>query len=189
MEAALDNKDSINRSIAESKMTENESDLAGKYLTFSLANEDYGLEILKVREIIGVMDITPVPQTPDFVEGVINLRGKVIPVIDLRSKFELPRAEYNDQTCIIVVDAGVLIGIIVDTVQEVFDIPAGRIEPPPRVGGVVGTDFILGMGKVKDEVKILLDVDRVLNDAEFVLHGDSEGEQRVVSDNDPCYAT
>lgn len=143
-------------------------DLGGKYLTFMLDDEEYGIEILKVREIIGIMDITKVPQTPDFVEGVINLRGKVIPVIDLRSKFGLARAEYNDQTCIIVVDVGMMMGIIVDTVQEVHDIPAASIEPPPRLGAAVDTSFILGMGKVKEDVKILLDIDKVLTSAELV---------------------
>lgn len=144
------------------------SHLGGKYLTFQLAGEEYGVEILKVREIIGLMDITCVPQTPEFVEGVINLRGRVIPVIDLRSKFGLPRTEYNDQTCIIVVDVGMMMGIIVDTVSEVHDIPASSIEPPPSFGGAVDTSFILGMGKVRDSVKILLDIDRVLTGAELV---------------------
>lgn len=144
------------------------ADLGGKYLTFMLDDEEYGIEILKVREIIGIMDITKVPQTPDFVEGVINLRGKVIPVIDLRSKFGLDRTEYNDQTCIIVVDVGMMMGIIVDTVQEVHDIPSNSIEPPPRLGGCVDTSFILGMGKVKDDVKILLDIDKVLTTEDLV---------------------
>jgi purine-binding chemotaxis protein CheW len=144
------------------------ADLGGKYLTFLLDGEEYGLEILKVREIIGIMDITKVPQTPDFVEGVINLRGKVIPVIDLRSKFGLKRTEYNDQTCIIVVDVGMLMGIIVDTVQEVHDIPTANIEPPPSLGSSVDTSFILGMGKVKEDVKILLDIEKVLTTEDLV---------------------
>lgn len=152
----------------EAPTTDLTSDLGGKYLTFLLDREEHGVEILKVREIIGIMDITKVPQTPDFVQGVINLRGKVIPVIDLRTKFGLPRAEYNDQTCIIVVDIGVMMGIIVDTVQEVHDIPASSIEPPPRMGSEVDTSFILGMGKVKDDVKILLDIDKVLSSEELV---------------------
>lgn len=143
-------------------------DLGGKYLTFLLDEEEYGVEILKVREIIGLMDITKVPQTPDFVEGVINLRGKVIPVIDLRAKFGLSRTEYNDQTCIIVVDVGMMMGIIVDTVNEVHDIPSASIEPAPRFGAAVDTSFILGMGKVKDDVKILLDIDKVLTSTELV---------------------
>jgi purine-binding chemotaxis protein CheW len=113
------------------------------------------------------MDITAVPQMPEYVKGVINLRGKVIPVIDLRLKFGLPPAEYTDQTCIIVVDIGSLTGIIVDTVQEVLDIEAAQIDPPPPLGANVDTSFILGLGKVKDEVKILLDVDKVLSSEEL----------------------
>jgi purine-binding chemotaxis protein CheW len=151
-----------------SKTTDLVHDLGGKYLTFLLDGEEYGVEILKVREIIGLMDITNVPQTPDFVEGVINLRGKVIPVIDLRAKFGLSRTEYNDQTCIIVVDVGMMMGIIVDTVNEVHDIPTVNIEPAPKFGAAVDTSFILGMGKVKDDVKILLDIDKVLTCAELV---------------------
>ncbi len=120
-----------------------------------------------MREIIGIMDITAVPQMPEYVKGVINLRGKVIPVIDLRLKFGLPPAEYTDQTCIIVVDIGSLTGIIVDTVQEVLDIEAAQIDPPPPLGANVDTSFILGLGKVKDEVKILLDVDKVLSSEEL----------------------
>ena len=136
--------------------------LGGKYLTFRLSTEEYGVEILKVREIIGLMEITSVPQVPEFVRGVINLRGKVIPVVDLRLKFGMPPAEYTDQTCTIVVDVGTLIGVIVDTVQEVLDINAHQIDPPPPLGGGVDIGFILGMGKVHDEVKILLDIDKVL---------------------------
>jgi purine-binding chemotaxis protein CheW len=134
----------------------------GKYLTFSLAEEEYGLEILKVREIIGIMDITAVPQMPEHVKGVINLRGKVIPVIDLRLKFGLEPADYTEQTCVVVVDVGTLTGIIVDTVQEVLDIDGQQIDPPPPLGASVDTSFVLGMGKVKDDVKILLDIDKVL---------------------------
>jgi purine-binding chemotaxis protein CheW len=139
----------------------------GKYLTFILADEEYGLEILKVREIIGIMDITAVPQMPGYVKGVINLRGKVIPVIDLRLKFDLEPAEYTDQTCVIVVDVGSLMGVIVDTVQEVLDIDAAQIDPPPSLGAAVDTSFVLGMGKVKDDVKILLDIDKVLSGQEL----------------------
>ncbi len=139
----------------------------GKYLTFSLAAEEYGLEILKVREIIGIMDITAVPQMPAFVKGVINLRGKVIPVIDLRLKFGLEPAEYTEQTCIVVVDVGTLMGVIVDTVQEVLDIQLDQIDPPPQLGAAVDMTFVLGMGKVKDDVKILLDIDKVLGAEEL----------------------
>ena len=135
----------------------------GKFLTFKLAHEEYGVEILKVSEINGLMDITAVPQMPNHMKGVINLRGKVIPVIDLRLKFGLEEVDHTEQTCIIVVDVGKEIGIIVDTVSEVLDIPAENVEPPPAMGASVNTTFILGMGKVDDAVKILLDVDRVLS--------------------------
>ena len=144
--------------------------LEGKYLTFVLNKEEYGLEILKVREIIGVMDITPVPQTPPFVKGIINLRGKVIPVVDLRLKFTMPEIEYTKETCIIVVDlVSRLMGIIVDTVSEVLDITAKDIEPTPSLGSDIKTDFILGMGKIKGKVKILLDINRVLTFDELAL--------------------
>ncbi len=142
-------------------------DREGKYLTFALASEEYGLEILKVREIIGYMDITAVPQTPDHVKGVINLRGQVIPVVDLRAKFGMDTTEVTEQTCIIVVeiaqnDRKFNTGIVVDHVQEVLDIAADSIEPAPQFGSRVNTDFILGMGKIGDSVKILLDIDKVL---------------------------
>ncbi len=140
---------------------------SGKYLTFSLAGEEYGLEILKVREIIGLMDITAVPQMPHYVKGVINLRGKVIPVVDLRAKFGMDAADYTEQTCVVVVDVGQLTGVIVDTVQEVLDIDISQIDPAPPLGAGVDTSFVLGMGKVKDDVKILLDIDHVLDLAEM----------------------
>ena len=151
------------------------TDAGGKYLTFKLADEEYGVEILKVREINGVMDITSVPQMPAFMKGVINLRGKVIPVIDLRLKFGLPEIEHTEQTCIIVVDVGRNLGIIVDTVSEVMDIHSENIEPPPSMGVAVQRNFILGMGKIGDEVKILLDIDNVLSDDEAeAVHAPAE---------------
>src|SRR4030042_3196101 len=142
-------------------------DKEGKYLTFTLANEDYGLEILKVREIIGMMDITAIPQTPDYVKGVINLRGRVIPVSDLRLKFGLPPMEYGERTCIIVVDVksdvgSVQMGVVVDSVSEVLNIGGEDIEPPPGFGGRINTTYILGIAKAKGSIKILLDIDRVL---------------------------
>ena len=140
---------------------------AGKYLTFVLADEEYGLEILKVREIIGMMDDTAVPRTPSYVKGVINLRGKVIPVIDLRLKVGMPETERTDQTCIIVVDIGnVEMGIIVDRVSEVLDIAADDIEDAPSFGSQVNTEFILGMGKANGKVTILLDISKLLSQAD-----------------------
>ncbi len=145
----------------------------GKYLTFRLQGEEYGLEILKVREIIGLMDITSVPQTPEYVAGVINLRGKVIPVVDLRLKFGMPHEEFTEETCVIVVDVAsqegeTLVGIVVDAVSEVLDIDTAEIEPAPDFGRSVDTAFILGMGKVKGSVKMLLDIDKVLSVDEIV---------------------
>lgn len=144
----------------------------GKYLTFALGPEEYGLEILKVREIIGYMEITAVPQTPAHVKGVINLRGQVIPVIDLRAKFGMETAEVTEQTCIIVVetsrsDRKFSTGIVVDRVQEVLDIAGEDIEEAPQFDSSVNTDFILGMGKIGDSVKILLDIDKVLAGTDF----------------------
>jgi purine-binding chemotaxis protein CheW len=141
--------------------------LTGKYLTFSLGAEEYGLPVLKVREIIKVMDITPVPQVPPHVKGVINLRGKVIPVIDLRAKFGLPETAYTDRSCIVVVDVAmakerVMLGVVVDAVSEVLNITGGEIDPPPAFGERVVTDYMLGLAKVKGTVKILLDLDCVL---------------------------
>ena len=142
-------------------------ELAGKYLAFALGNEEYGLPVLKVREIIKVMDITQVPQVPPHVRGVINLRGKVIPVIDLRLKFGFPSQDYTERTCIIVVDVSlggskVMMGIVVDSVSEVLNIAGGDIDEAPDFGGHVTTDYILALAKVKGTVKILLDLDRVL---------------------------
>ena len=147
-------------------------DKEGKYLTFALASEEYGLEILKVREIIGYIDVTSVPQTPHYVKGVINLRGQVIPVIDLRAKFGMETTDVTEETCIIVVEIAHTnrtfnTGIIVDRVQEVLDIAGQDIEEAPQLGASVDTDFILGMGKVGDSVKILLDIDRVLGSADL----------------------
>lgn len=142
----------------------------GKYLTFLLGREEFAIQVLKVREIMGIQDITAVPQTPGYVKGVINLRGKVIPVVDLRLKFCLPELEYTQRTCIIVVQvqsAGVALhtGIIVDAVSEVLNLSACDIEDTPDFGdgsGSVGS-YLLGMAKVKGKVKILLDIDRVLS--------------------------
>lgn len=141
--------------------------LAGKYLTFNLDNEEYGLEIIKVQEIIGLMPITKVPRVPDYMRGVINLRGRIIPTIDLRTKFGLERVNDTDRTCIIVVEiegskGKINVGIIVDQVAEVLDVAANEIDFAPEFGTSLNTEFILAVGIVKDEVKILLDIDEVL---------------------------
>ncbi|MHC4552677.1 MAG: chemotaxis protein CheW [Planctomycetota bacterium] len=148
------------------------SDKEGKYLTFALGPEEYGLEILKVREIIGYMDITAVPQTPDYVKGVINLRGQVIPVVDIRTLFGMESKEITEETCIIVVEVQrhnrtFSTGVVVDQVSEVLDVAGEDIEEAPQLGASVNTDFILGMGKVNGTVKILLDIDRVLDCSEL----------------------
>ena len=145
------------------------SGIGGKYMTFKLADEEYGLEILKVREIIGLMDITRVPRTRDYIRGVINLRGKVIPVVDLRLKFGMEKTESTDQTVIIVVQITVsgqdyTMGILVDEVLEVLSIAADHIEPAPDFGsGSIDTDFILGVGKAEKRVIFLLDIGKVLS--------------------------
>ena len=142
--------------------------LEGKYLTFKLDEEEYGLEILKVQEIVKMMSITRVPRTPLFIRGVVNLRGKVIPVIDIRLKFEMPTVPETEKTCIIVAqvqkqDSLVTMGLIVDEVCEVQFLRADQIEPAPEFGAALDTAFILGMGKVETKVLTLLDVDRVLS--------------------------
>ncbi len=157
-----------------------------KYLTFALGNEEYGLEILKVREIIGYMEITAVPRTPSHVKGVINLRGQVISVVDLRTKFQMKEVEKTEATCIIVVEitgiAGrkLSTGIIVDRVSEVLNILPDNIEPAPEFGGAVNTDFILGMGKIGKSVKILLDIDKVLTREEQTHLAEITGETQPV---------
>jgi purine-binding chemotaxis protein CheW len=154
-------------------------DKGGKYLTFKLANEEYGVEILRVREINGLLDITAVPKMPNYMKGVINLRGKVIPVVDLRLKFALDEAQHTEQTCIIVVDVGKEVGIIVDTVSEVLDIKDDNIEPPPQMGGSVDTSFILGMGKVGDAVTILLAIEKVLTTDDIIDIAASSAQQEA----------
>ena len=139
-----------------------------KYLTVVLDSEAYGIAVLKVREIIRLQKITPVPQMPDFVKGVINLRGRVIPVVDLRLKFGL-KAEFGERTCIVVVQVkisaenSVQMGLIVDTVEEVVTLSSGEIEPTPDFGTRIDTSYILGMAKIKGVVKTLLDIDRVVS--------------------------
>lgn len=147
------------------------TDKEGKYLTFSIADEEYGVSILKIKEIIGMMPITTVPQTPEFIKGVINLRGKVIPVVDLRLKFGMDAIDYTERTCIIVVEiegstGTVQIGIVVDSVSEVLNIKGDDIEETPTFGAKLNTDYILGMAKMEGGVKILLDIDQVLSTKE-----------------------
>ena len=148
--------------------------LVGKYLTFALGREGYGIEILKVQEIIGMMDVTKVPKAPAFIRGIINLRGSVIPVVDLRMKFGMEQKADSEKTCVIVVNVSsdgnakrVIMGIIVDEVSEVLDIREEQIDPPPNFGALVDTRFILGIGKLGKKVAILLDIDKVLKTQEI----------------------
>ncbi|MGH9722294.1 MAG: chemotaxis protein CheW [Bryobacteraceae bacterium] len=145
---------------------------AGKYLAFLIGDEEFGVGVLKVREIMGVQEITSIPQTPPYLKGVINLRGKVVPIVDLRLKFGLPAIEYNQRTCIIVVQitglAGpIFTGVIVDGVSEVFHLTAADIEDTPDFGDNVSMPYVLGMAKTKSKVRILLDIDQVLNTQEL----------------------
>ncbi|MGA1868846.1 MAG: chemotaxis protein CheW [bacterium] len=148
---------------------EDEDAQKDKFLTFCVGKEDYGIDIRYVTEIIGIQKITEVPDMPDFMKGVINLRGKVIPVMDVRTRFNLQSREYDDRTCIMVVNINdIAIGLVVDTVSEVMDIPESHIEPPPRTGKGVKSSYIKGMGKVGEEVKILLDVNKLLFEEELM---------------------
>ena len=146
---------------------------AGKFLTFCLGKEEFAVRVLNVREIIGIQDITTVPQTPAFVKGVINLRGKVIPVVDLRLKFGLPEQAHSERTWIIVIQvdsdhgASLNTGVIVDEVSEVLNLTGAEIEPTPDFGDNVATPYLLGLAKVKDRVKILLDIGQVLKDQDL----------------------
>ena len=138
-----------------------------KYLTFRIANEDYGISIANVTEIIGIQSITEIPEMPDYIKGVINLRGKVIPIMDVRKRFKLPEREYDERTCIIVVEIdGTSVGLVVDTVNEVADIPEDQVEPPPK-SKHKGGSYIQGIGKIGKEVKILLDINKILYEEEL----------------------
>jgi purine-binding chemotaxis protein CheW len=159
--------------MATSLLTPNEASVvkaeqrAGKYLVFHLGAEEFGIQVQKVREIMGVQDITQVPQTPPYVKGVINLRGKVIPVVDLRLKFTMPAKEYTQRTCIIVVQVAspqstMLMGIVVDGVAEVLQIAAADVEDTPSFGKEVEVPYVMGLAKIKGKVKILLDIDQVM---------------------------
>lgn len=153
----------VEGAVGESKL----KGFAGKYLTVSLAGEEYGLPVLQVREIIKIVDIRPMPQMPSHVRGVVNLRGRVIPIIDLRTSFGFPSQDDTEHTCIVVVEtkraSGLLtVGFVVDAVSEVLQIAAGEIEATPDFGVHVNTDYMKAVAKVKGSVKILLDVDRVL---------------------------
>ncbi len=162
-------------SVAEAANAPRESAKGGKFLSFFLAGEEYGLEILKVHEIISMLPITRVPRTPPFVRGVVNLRGKVIPIMDLRLKFGMDAG--GAESCIIVVQLrGVQIGIVVDRVSEVLNISASDIEPPPSFGADVQTEYLLGLAKGQDRVRLLLDIERALSSSEVEVLRITAGE-------------
>jgi purine-binding chemotaxis protein CheW len=144
----------------------------GKYLTFRLGREEYGIEILKVREIVALMDITQVPLTALYIRGVVNLRGKIIPVVDMRKKFALPEVEAGRETCIITTmvegkEGQVLTGLLVDAVTEVVQITASDVEPVPALGEDMKLDFVTGLSKAKGRVVVLLDMDKVMQEHDF----------------------
>jgi purine-binding chemotaxis protein CheW len=153
----------------------------GKHLVFLLGGSSYGIPILEVSDINGLLEITSIPKTPDFIKGVINLRGKVIPVMDLRLKFGMPEKEYDKLTCIIIVNLSInnkakQMGVIVDTVSEVFDIPLSEIEDPPSYGSDVDDDFLNGIGKVKGKLVVLLNIAKVLHSDDVIeLLTENEG--------------
>ena len=154
-----------------------EVELAGKYLTFLLLKEHYGISVSAILQIIAIPSITPIPKTPEFVKGVINLRGKIIPVIDLRLQFDLEFMDYTDKSSIIIVripdkDKELFIGVTVDTVLEVLDIIPEEIENKPSFWARLDTSFILGMAKIKDKVVTLLDIQRILSKEEFSMISD-----------------
>ena len=140
----------------------------GKYLTFVVEDEVYGIEIRYVTEIIGIQPITKVPESSDYIRGIINLRGKIIPVMDVRLKFRKPSIPYNDRTCIIVVDIGTIgIGLIVDNVAEVLDIPDEQIVPPPDTKSGFNSRYIMGIGKVGNDIKLILDCRKMVTGEEL----------------------
>lgn len=157
-----------NNEIYEDEMIQQEESNDCKYLTFTVDNEDYGLDITCVKQILGMQDITKLPNQSSFIMGVINLRGKVIPVIDIRLRFGLAIQEYNERTCIIVIEVSEIdMGLIVDKVQEVLSIPEGQIEPPPQIRTDIHNQFIRGLGKISNSVKIILDTQKLLFDEEL----------------------
>jgi len=154
---------------------DDEDTLSNRYLTFHLGGEDYGIEIRYVTEIVGVQKITEVPDLPEFVRGVVNLRGQVIPVIDVRLRFKMAARDYDERTCVVVVSLqGAFVGLIVDTVQEVREILPDKVSAPPKYGKSEKSRYIMGLGKVGEEVKILLDVGKLLREDEVAVLKDKD---------------
>jgi purine-binding chemotaxis protein CheW len=160
--------------IKELVMEESSTVNSKQYVTFCLAEELFGVEVSRTREILSVISVTSVPQTPDYMLGVINLRGQVVPVIDMRLKLGLSAAEETQDTCIIVVEVlvdgePIVVGALADAVREVLEIKSDAIEPPPRLGTRLNTEFIKGMGKIDEDFLILLDIDKIFNSDEIAL--------------------
>ncbi len=154
--------------VSDDDLYDEEDTQKDKYLTFHLAGEDYGIDIAYVTEIIGIQKITEVPDMPIFIKGVINLRGKVIPVMDIRLRFKMEERAYDERTCIVVVDInGTAVGLVVDEVREVANIPESQVEPPPATGKGESSRYLKGLGKMDDEVKILLNAEKILYDEEL----------------------
>lgn len=165
---------------AQANLDDRRTDLEGKYLSFRLQDEQYGINVDNILQIIAIPQITPIPKTPDFVKGVINLRGKIVPVIDLRLRFSLPFRKYNERNSIVVLrikieNDVVFIGVIVDNVQEVLDIKAANIEDSPTFGVKLDTDYILGMAKLNNKVITLLNIDNVLTNQDLIDLGNVNG--------------
>jgi len=158
-----------NAAATNDKQTVRADSRAGKYLTFFLENEEYGVEILKVQEIIGLMPITPVPLTSKYILGVINLRGKIHPIMDLKIKFGMDKTQMTDETCIIVIKtASLMMGILVDKVSEVMNVAEGDIEDTPSFGADVNTEYLLGVGKTGGRVRLLLDIEKVITASDII---------------------
>lgn len=154
--------------MAEELLDGGEDTQKDKYLTFSLGKEEYGIEIKYVREIVGLQKITEVPGLPPYIKGIINLRGNIIPVLDVRARFQKPENEYNDRTCTIVIEVqNILVGLIVDTVAEVLSIPDRDVVVPPQLGNKYQNRFVKGIGKVGADVKLLLNCEKLLSDQEI----------------------
>jgi purine-binding chemotaxis protein CheW len=152
------------QTVVQEPLEQEEDTQKDKFLTFVIGNESYGIEIKYVTEIIGIQPITELPELPEYIRGIINLRGKIIPVMDVRQRFRKPFREYDDRTCVVVIDIDeIYIGLIVDSVAEVLSIPDGEIVPPPEVNKA-GNKYIKGIGKVENEVKLMLDCNKLLNE-------------------------
>jgi purine-binding chemotaxis protein CheW len=172
------------------EVTKRKTMTGSRFLSFILNNEEYCVEILKIKEIMGMTEITKIPQTPDFIQGVINLRGQIIPIIDLRLKFEMEFQEYSDRTCIVVVEMVydkemTLMGIVVDAIQEVISIPEESISKVPYINAKINSDYITGIAETGDTIKIILDITRVLTEDEFILlQGIEKGKVKQGSRNE-----